>query len=43
MNFLGRPRIETRDATTTYIIVTVTAPIIYAVVTVTMTAESENS
>ena len=43
MNFLSRPRIETRDATTTYITVTATAPIIYAVVTVTVTAESGNS
>lgn len=43
MNFLGRPRIETRDATTTYITVTVTAPIIFSVVMVTMTAESGNS
>ena len=43
MNFLGRPRIETRDAKTTYITVTVTAPIIYSVVTVAMTAENGNS
>lgn len=43
MNFLDRPRIEARDATTTYITITVTAPIIYSAVTVTMTAESGNS
>lgn len=43
MNFLDRPQIKTRDATAAYITVTVTAPIIYSVVTVTMTAESGNS
>ena len=43
MNLLDRPQIETRDATTIYITVTLIAPIMYSVVRVTMTAESENS